>query len=310
MKKTTRTITERATVRHGLDGGPAPTPSGRSMAPNPFLYAYGNPIMWLDPEGKFNVSTYDKFLTGQIDAEKKNLDTANKSLAKNTAERTSQQQGIDDDNKKIAALDQQRIANNLKRAKATKAELAKIKNTNNKLVNQIAALNTDINTRTEAIKGTRKTAGLDKEIARNEAAIDRANAHIKKLTDLKTSLDTTYSNVSKARGQGDTDIITDIVMNEARDANQKAKLSIAYAHVNFHKGKVELPKTKAEISFFHVGVTEERFAKSGDQETYIGQIVDSLKAADTRLGDLANKSDPTQGATHWFSPQPIGETKV
>lgn len=278
--------------------------------PNPFLYAHANPIVWFDPDGKFSVSTYDTFLTGQINAEKKNVDDANKSLKKNEAEKKSQEAGIADDKTKIAALEKQRTALNSKRATAKKAELAKIKTANNKLVQDIANLNKDINTRSEAITGTSKTAGLDTKIARNKAAVDRANAHIKKLTDLQTSLDTTYSNVSKARGQGDTDIIADIVMNEARDSNQKAKLAIAYAYVNFHKGKVELPKTKAEISFFHVGVTEERFGKSGDQEAYIGQIVDSLNAADARLGDLANKSDPTSGATHWFSPQPIGETKV
>jgi hypothetical protein len=101
-------------------------------------------------------------------------------------------------------------------------------------------------------------------------------------------------------------------MNEARDSDQKAKLAIAYAYVNFHKGKVELPKTKWEISYFYVG-TEGRFEKQKDDENrerYIGQIVNSLNAADARLADLANKSDPTSGATHWFSQKPIGETKV
>jgi len=257
-------------------------------------------------------------LTGQIDAENKKLAGEKEALEKNKASKIGQQNEIAADtanpsDSSIATLDAKRAMAMTRRkvlesqqslTKAEKAELKVLKKENTSLVTEIDKLHTDINKRTDAI------TKLDAKIDRGETAIGKINAHITELTALKASLDTTYSSVSKARGQGDADLITDIVMNEARDSDQKAKLAIAYAYVNRHKGKVELPKTKAEISHFHVGVTEERFKKQENKETYIHQIVDSLQAANARLGDMANKSDPTSGATHWFSPKPIGETKV
>jgi hypothetical protein len=185
---------------------------------------------------------------------------------------------------------------------AEKAELKGIPAQNNKLVKQLAAVHNAINADNKGI------ADVNSKIAVENRRLAAAQKHVASLTTLKSKFDTAYNNATKAHGKADVELLTDVVMNEARDNNVQAKEAIAYAypHDTKHHGSIgalKTPKTKGpgSISFFRGA--EKRFTgDTGQKEGYIGNVIDSLDSVNKRLGDPTDKNDPTQGATNWVSP--------
>jgi RHS repeat-associated protein len=292
---------------------------------NPYVYARCNPICYFDPDGLLSIKTYDDWLAKQIASETTALTGQKQALRTMETNKTDDQNKIAADQAQVSALENkrsqvmaQRKTLESKKTKLTTAEAAKLKSLkkeNTKLVKEISSLKLDISKLKEDL--TR----LDTQIKHQQSAIARTDAHLKDLTNLKNTLDQKYQSVSTKQGKANTELLADIVMNEARDSSSKAKEAVAYAYVNRHGGRVEAPKNKSEISHFHAGVTEKRFqtrfdpnanksvaTTNDEKEQYVKQITESLGAVDTRLDDLANKNDPTQGATHWISPRYLSST--
>jgi hypothetical protein len=155
---------------------------------------------------------------------------------------------------------------------------------------------------------------LDATIQNQKAALSKATADFGSLEQLKADFDKAYNSATSSHPKADVELLTDIVMNEARDNSVKAKDAIAYAypHDTAHHMKAghvtQPPKSgSGSISHYKAGITEERFNKSINKHEYIRQVIDSLESVNNRLTDAADIHDPTQGATNWSSPGAPGQ---
>jgi hypothetical protein len=85
-----------------------------------------------------------------------------------------------------------------------------------------------------------------------------------------------------------------------------AKTSVAYAYMNRTKGNPREPNSGAEIS--HYKPLGQRAAGMNDSNAglFAKNLTDSIEAACRRLRDKdPNKNDPTNGSTHWVSPDAL-----
>jgi RHS repeat-associated protein len=295
-------------------------PAGIEDDINLYVFVRCNPIARIDPDGEFSKATYDNFLNKEIQKETKNktahegkLSALQTKLSSQKADLTTQQanQVTLTTNHANVIADRQKLENDKTLTKAEKAKrLSKVKAENTRLVGE---LNKTANKITKLQSAIAKT---EASIQREQRAINTAANELKDLNQLKTDFNAAYASATGAHAVADVELLTDVVMNEARDTNKASKSAIAYAYVNLHGGTVEKPKNKSEISNFRSGVTETRFAtvplKKGsrartpaEKRDYIRNITDSIQAVHGRLNDMANAHDPVQGAQHWYSPKQV-----
>jgi RHS repeat-associated protein len=284
---------------------------------NLYTYARCNPVVLVDRDGNFSKKTYDDWLNKQITAgeaevkkEAGELET-NKQEKKHAAERLleidAEKTDLEQQKKEVAAQRKPLESKKTKRTAQEEAELKKLKEQNTKLVgqlNQLSKVKGELDSRMIILNA--KIPQQQKELA---DASSRLDAHKK----LKKDFDAAYAKATVKLPTADVELLTDIVMNEARDASPAAKTAIAYAYTNDAKHHMKgghvapPPKTGAgSISHYSAGVTETRFNKSTDKAGYIGQIIESLEASRQRLADTKNTGDVTQGATNWVSPDAPG----
>jgi RHS repeat-associated protein len=171
--------------------------------PNPFLYAYGNPIMWLDPEGKENLSAKiapdieekKKFIEGQkklvTDRDKKKAAAD----AQITADKTDIAKMTKERNDKLARRkvlkDLKEKAKGKKLTRDQQKEADDLRKDTNDLLDKINKKTTDIGTQTQAIKD------LDEQNKLTNQSITQAEGELKKLNDLKKQLDAPGTTVTK-----------------------------------------------------------------------------------------------------------------
>jgi RHS repeat-associated protein len=292
-------------------------PIGLADDLNLYTYVHCNPVMHIDSDGNFSKNTYDEWLnkqitssTAEVGKKAKDLKDSNKEK-KNTDDRLLK---IDAE-KKVLEGQKQTVAAKRKPLESKKTELTKqeakelkeLKTQNTKLVGQLNNLNAE--------KGRLESAviRLESKIKLQEKGLKSATGELDTLKDLKKKFDLAYTNAIAKLPKADVELLTDIVMNEARDTSPTAKKAIAYAYTNdpthhMKGGHVTSPPTTGAgaISHFSPGVTETRFNKAADKAAYIGQIIESLEASRERLADTKNTGDPTQGSTNWVSPDAPG----
>ena len=292
-------------------------PIGLADGPNLYVYARCSPVTHVDPDGQFTKKTYDDWLNketkaaGASEKEKKEDLETSKDKKKSDEERLKEI-GAEEtqlEAKRKAVADKRKPLQSKKTKLDDKEakELKDLKRQNNELVESLEKLSEEKGSlESEVIR-------LDEKIPLQEASLKTASAYLKKISDLKTKFDTAYSAATAKAPKAEVELLADIVMNEARDASAAAKSAIAYAYTNdaahhMKDGHVAMPPTKGSgtISHFAAGVTEQRFAATTDKAEYIGQIAESLDASRKRLADKAGRGDPTQGATHWVSPDADG----
>lgn len=288
-------------------------PIGVGDGLNIYAYVHDNPLSHIDPDGTFTKKTYDDFLDKQIKAGEKEVAKDTKKLADSKKEKAAADKRLADiaieeaklnkEKKDIAA---KRLPLETKKTKLTKkeaADLKELKKKNTKVVNAQTKLSTEkANLKSDLIR-------LAKDIPDQEAELKKDSGRVKDLKDLKKAFDDAYSKATAKLPKADVEMLTDIVMNEARDSNTTAKKAIAYAYTNdakhhMKKGHPTAPPSTGPggISHFSVGVTETRFKATTDKEGYIGQIIQSLDASRERLADTKSTGDISKGATNWVSP--------
>ncbi|MGC2744307.1 MAG: RHS repeat-associated core domain-containing protein, partial [Candidatus Angelobacter sp.] len=279
-------------------------PVGLADSIDAYVFVRCNPLIRIDQDGQFSLSTYDTSLSNSISKEQasrtmhqatlKGLKATDAQLHTELINKQTTQTNLQAQRAQVLA-DRKVLESKPKLTPAEKKKLTGLKRQNTALVKQLAKITRDINATHQSL--TRVASSIQKE----QRAIAQTTAEIADLTKLKSDLDTAYTNATAAHATKDAELLTDIVMNEARDEGTQSKEAIAYAYVNLQGGSVVAPK-KHQISNFHTGVTEERFKRDSDKKQYIQNVTDSLNAVKTRLDDPSNKKDPTQGATHWVSP--------
>ncbi len=284
---------------------------------NLYAYARCNPVLRVDPNGTFSKKTYDDWLNKQISANEADVKQKTANLnANKTAKKGSQDRLVEIEGEKTTLqAEKKAVADKRKPLESKKTKLSKqeakelkeLKTKNTKIVGRLTKLQTE--------KGQldSKVISLTGKIKQQESGLANATANLESVKDLKTKFDTTYAKAIAKLPKADVELLTDIVMNEARDTNVTAKTAIAYAYTNdtahhMKGGHVAPPPKKGSgsISHFSATVTESRFKASSDKASYIGQIIESLEASQKRLTDTANTGDPTKGATNWVSPDAPG----
>lgn len=295
-------------------------PIGIADDMNLYVYTRCNPVIQIDPDGNFTKKTYDDWLDAQIKTGEASVKSKTKALKSSKDELSKDSARLTEISKEKIDLERQKkdVADKRKplETKKTKLtdkeakELKVLKMQNSKLVEKLNKLNTE--------KGKLESAviRLKEKITRQEAGLVSAQSNLDELKDLKKSFDTAYTKATAKLPKADVELLTDVVMNEARDSSSLAKKAIAYAYTNDAKthmsgGHVAMPPTSGagSISHFSAGVTETRFAKTSDKAEYIEQVIGSLDASMARLADTANTGDPTGGATNWVSPDAPGMKK-
>jgi RHS repeat-associated protein len=291
-------------------------PVGIDDGVNLYWYARANPVLHVDPDGAFTKKTYDDWLDNQIKNQESKVTAQTQALKESEEKEQKLEKRIGEIEAKKKQLETKRKAVMAARAplegkktklkKSEAAELKRLKSENNSLVSEMTKLDQE--------EGAKKTEliRLAETIPTQKQKLVDAKTALAALKNLKTTFDAAYKKAT-ARGKADAELLTDIVMNEARDSSPKAKEAIAYAYMNDTRhhmkgGRVSAPPSKGTgaISHFATGVTETRFQKTTDKAAYIGQAVESLTAADRRLADVKGAGDPTQGATNWVSPDAPG----
>lgn len=284
------------------------------------LYAYVrcNPLLHFDPDGNFTKKTYDDWLDKHIsaaeaDVKKKGeeLDASKDEKAKadkRLVEIDVEKKSLEKQRKEIAAKRKPLESKKTKRTKAEDKELKELKAKNTALVQQLGKLGT------EEGKLKSKVISLNAKIPVQEAGLKSAKAKLDSLKDLKKKFDAAYAKATAKSPTADVELLTDLVMNEARDTSPTSKKAIAYAYTNdtahHMKGGHVAPPPKTgsgRISHYSAGVTETRFKSSKNQAAYIGQIIESLEATHERLIDTKNTGDLTTGATNWVSPDALAK---
>ena len=149
--------------------------------------------------------------------------------------------------------------------------------------------------------------------ARKEAGIFKLQTQRGKIEDLLNFYSThTFTD--------DSLLLANVVVNEAPNQSDAAKKGVAYAWMNRNGGTLVVPKG-ADISHY-IGVEKrladlstraekaekvaanKKAAGLNAKDLFLRNFKDSVLAADARLADAApDTNDPTQGATHWVSPQ-------
>jgi RHS repeat-associated protein len=292
-------------------------PIGIADGLNLYLYVQCNPLIHVDPDGNFTKKTYDDWLDKHISAGEADVKKKEKALEDNKdakAEADARLQEIDVEKK---ALDKQKtdIAakrkplehKKTKRTKAEDKELKALKAENSKVVGQLRTLSA------EAGRLKSKLIRLNAKIPLQEAGLKSARAELASLKHLKAQFDAAYAKATAKSPTADVELLTDLVMNEARDSGPTSKKAIAYAYTNdtahhMKGGHVAFPPgvgKSGHISHFSAGVTETRFRRSTNKTAYIGQIIESIEASHTRLIDTKNTGDLTTGATNWVSPDAL-----
>jgi hypothetical protein len=278
-------------------------------------------VIQIDPDGNFTKKTYDDWLDTQIQTGEASVISKTEALKSSKDQLSKDSTRLTEIAKETTDLDKQRKVFADKRkpleTKKTKLtakeakELKALKMQNTKLVEKLNKLNTE--------KGKLESAviRLKETITRQEAGLVKEKGNLDELKDLKKSFNTAYTNATAKLPKADVELLTDVVMNEARDSSSLAKKAIAYAYTNDAKthmsgGHVAMPPTSGAgaISHFSAGVTETRFARTTDKAEYIEQVISSLDASSVRLADKANSGDPTGGATNWVSPDAPGMKKT
>jgi RHS repeat-associated protein len=288
---------------------------------NLYAYTHCNPITNYDPSGAFTKSTYDQFLDRQIgslttsvEKQTQKLEADNKSKEKledRLGEIDTEKATLQDQRKAVAA---KRAPLEHKKTKLTKAErdlLKQLKSENTKIVNKLTKL------AQEKATTENKLSRLIGTISREETSLAKTKTALADMKDLKQRFDKAYATATATNDAKDVGLLTDVVMNEARNENSAAKGAIAYAYTHdtahhMKSGHVAMPPTKGagSISHFSAKVTEQRFnAAGGGKAKYINQIIDSLDVVGKRLTDTTDAHDPTQGATNWVSPGAPGMKK-
>ena len=284
---------------------------------NLYTYARCNPVMRIDLDGNFSKKTYDDWLDKEIKSGEAKVKTTGEALdalkeQKKGAETRLTEIGtelgkLEKKQQDIAAKRKPLESKKTKRTDKEEKELNTLKKENNALVKQKTSLTS------EKGKLESKVIKLSEKIELKKAALSNAKTDLASVKKLKSDFDSAYAAATSKLPTADVELLTDIVMNEARDTSSATKKAIAYAYTNdaahhMKGGHVAPPPTKGSgtISHFAAGVTETRFKKSTDKEEYIGQIIDSLDASRTRLADTKTASDPTSGATNWVSPDAPG----
>lgn len=93
-----------------------------------------------------------------------------------------------------------------------------------------------------------------------------------------------------------------VTYNEAGSSGDLAKRAVAYAWLNRTGGTMRVPRGQ-EISHFRSLRDRWPGLDVSGRLTFLAQFIPSLQAARTRLIDQApERTDPTNGATHWVSP--------
>jgi RHS repeat-associated protein len=287
---------------------------------NLYCYVHCNPLMHVDPSGTFSKDTYDKWLkdhikSGEADVKRRDKQLEETKEKKEKAEERIEEIGTEKEQVEadIESVAKKRAPLESKKTKLTKQEkkdLQKLKAENTRLVGQKNKLNT------EEAKLERAGTDLGKKIETQEEGLERAKDRVEDLKDLQKKFDAAYDKATKQRTVADVGLLTDIVMNEARNNSPAAKKAIAYAYTNdtahhMKGGHVAAPPKKGSgsISHYQSGVTEVRFWASKDKVGYINETIESLEASGARLADTKNSADPTQGATNWVSPDAKGMKK-
>lgn len=125
---------------------------------------------------------------------------------------------------------------------------------------------------------------------------------VRRLVNFRRTLqDTLTSNLS----QGD-DFLTlaNIIYNEAGNFGPNAHAAVAYAWLNRNGGNVGANRGADLSGYVRLSVRWNGYTELGDQLTFIQDFPSSLQAANTVLNDTnRGANDPTQGATHWVSPE-------
>jgi RHS repeat-associated protein len=289
-------------------------PIGIADDRNLYVYTRCSPLIHIDPDGTFSKKTYDNWLDARIKSGDANVTTKTEALESSKDELSKDSARLSEIATEKAGLEKQRAGIAQKRSpletKKTKLtdkevkELKALKQQNSKLIQKLSKLNTE--------KGKLESAviRLKNKIKQQAASLNAAQANLDDIKDLKKRFETAYTNANAKMPKPDVELLTDIVMNEARDSSPLAKKAIAYGYTNDTRthmsgGHVALPPAigrSGHISHFSAGVTETRFASADNKAAYIEQVIESLDASSARLADTKNAGDPTGGATNWVSP--------
>lgn len=126
------------------------------------------------------------------------------------------------------------------------------------------------------------------------------------IPDLEKQLGTTkdlYKFYDTHRFSDESLLLANVIVNEAGIESSGSKKAIAYAYLNRTHNSFREP-TGAEVSNYIK--LEDRLGKLGtktEKDFFLQNFIDSVIAADARIIDITpNKNDPTQGSTHWISP--------
>ena len=284
---------------------------------NLYTYARCNPVVRVDPDGNFSKKTYDDWLNKEIKSSEGKVKTTSEALNSLNEEKKVAETRLEKIGAEIGGIEKQREeivakrkpleSKKTKRTDKEEKDLNALKNANNLLVKTKTSLTA------EEGKLKSKVIRLNEQIKGKTAALNNAAGNLHAVKKLKNDFDAAYTDATAKLPKADVELLTDIVMNEARDTSPTAKKAIAYAYTNdtvrhMKGGHVASPPKDGagEISHFSDDATEIRFEKSIDKAAYIGQIVDSLGASRERLADSKNTGDPTSGATNWVSPDAPG----
>ncbi|MDI1480915.1 hypothetical protein [Polyangium sp. y55x31] len=100
--------------------------------------------------------------------------------------------------------------------------------------------------------------------------------------------------------------LANVVYNEAGSHSMNAKTAVAYAYMNRTKGVARAPVSSSEISHYKSIGTRAQGITDSTSGLFAKQMTDSIEAACRRLRDKdPAKNDPTNGSTHWVSPDAL-----
>jgi hypothetical protein len=152
------------------------------------------------------------------------------------------------------------------------------------------------------------------EYQRKNWAIDTNHSAFKELQTMGDALKQQKEDLENALNEcacfGD-DLLTlaNVVYNEAGAFSMNAKTAVAYAYLNRTGGTVRAPQGTAEISHYKTINQRLNSMSETDRFSFMPDFTESIRAACRRLRDQnPQANDPTNGATHWVSPDALSSS--
>ncbi|MDC0747604.1 hypothetical protein [Polyangium mundeleinium] len=100
--------------------------------------------------------------------------------------------------------------------------------------------------------------------------------------------------------------LANVVYNEAGSHSMNAKTAVAYAYMNRTQGNPRAPVSASEISHYKSIGTRAQGVNDSNAGLFAKNMTESIEAACRRLRDKdPTKNDPTNGSTHWVSPDAL-----